>query len=79
VVLVQAHAVETKRVRKLELVEVAVVELVALLGIVEVVLADDSGRVMCGREIVRQVRPGHQMERKHAHTTVPSPSGRGLG
>jgi len=25
---------------------------------------------MCGREIVRQVRPGHQMEREHAHTKV---------
>ena len=67
VMLVDAHAVESELVGQLQLIQVAVVDLVAALSVVQVVLAHDPGRVVVGCEIGRQVRPRHQVKREEAH------------
>src|SRR5215470_8994940 len=65
--LVAANAVEAERLRVLELVEVLVVDVVALARIVERVRNVDPHRAVLGAEVVRQVRPRHQVEPGELH------------
>ena len=66
-VLVDHDAVEPQLLRVHQLVEVAVVQAVTLLRIVVGVGARDPGRPLV---IVRQVGPGHEMEKEKLHRRV---------
>src|SRR5713101_2986451 len=65
--LVEADAIEAELVGQLELVQVAVVDLVATLGVVQIVLAHDPGRIVGRAEVCRQIRPRHEVERVKLH------------
>src|SRR5262245_59146125 len=75
-VLVAADAVEAERLGVLELVQVLVVDVVALLGIVERAGDVDPHGTMLGPEIIRQVGPRHQVEPREFHRSLREP---GLG
>src|SRR5215472_6730247 len=67
IMLVAADPVEAERLRVLELVEILVVDVVALARIVERVRNVDPHRAVLGAEVVRQVRPRHQVEPGELH------------
>src|SRR5262249_13317150 len=76
VVLVHAHAVEAKLLCVLQLVEVAVVELVAFLSIVVAVAVRHPGGRILLHEVVRQIWPRHQVEEVELHGDSYEPSAR---
>src|SRR5512144_1473929 len=67
VMLVDADAVETELIGQLELVQIAVIEGMTELGIVKRIGGGYPGAVVRLREILRQMRPGHQMEAVNLH------------
>ena len=67
VMLVDADAVEAERVGVFEQVEVVVINLVALHRVVQPVVDIDPDGAVLLPEIVRQMRPGHQVEPREAH------------
>jgi hypothetical protein len=70
--LVHADAVEAHLLRVFELVEILVVGDVAQLRLVHLVGQVDPDRAVLLPEIVRHVRPGHQMEPGEFHRFTPS-------
>ena len=71
-VLVDADAVEAELIGEFELVEIAVVELMAALGIVEAFSDRSPRRCHGSAEVLRQVRPGHQVKAKNASNSNPT-------
>src|SRR5207237_437024 len=65
--LVDADAVEAERLGVLELVHVAMVEMVALLRVVEPVRDIDPDRPVPLAEVVGQIGPRHQVEPGEVH------------
>src|SRR5262245_18870699 len=71
-VLVAADPVEAERLGVLELVEILVIDVVALARIVERAGdVDPDGAMLCP-EIVRQIRPRHQVEPGELHGRLPA-------
>src|SRR5215475_3002054 len=68
--LVAADPVEAERLGVLELVQILVVDVVALLGIVERVRDVDPHGTVLGAEIVRQIGPRHQVEPREFHRSL---------
>ena len=66
-VLVDADTVEAQLVRQLQFVEITVVKRMAQLGVIKRVGANHPGALVRLRKILRQVRPGHQMETVNLH------------
>src|SRR5439155_24770080 len=73
VVLVAADAVEAERLGVLELVQILVVDVVALARIVERVRNIDPHRAVLGAEIIRQIGPWHQVEPREFHRRLREP------
>jgi hypothetical protein len=74
VVFVHADAVEAHLLGIFELVEILVIGDVTELGLVQAVGQVDPHRTMLLTEVVRHVRPGHQMEPGEFHRVTPSSS-----
>jgi hypothetical protein len=69
-VFVDAHAFEAEFVRQLQFVEIAVVQRMAELGIVEGVGTRDSGAVMLLGKILGEMSPGHEVKAVKSHVQL---------
>src|SRR6266705_3168704 len=67
VVLIDANALEAELIGEFEFIQVAVVERMAELRIVEGVRTRHPGTVIALGKILREVGPGHQMKAEEAH------------
>ena len=70
--LVDADAVESQLFRVFEFVEVAIVDVMAFLRVVEAVWAPYPRGLIVLLEILGQMRPRHQMKKEEFHTSCPS-------
>src|SRR5262245_54607930 len=73
-VLVAADAVEAERLGILQLIQVSVVDMVALAGVIQRVGNVHPDGAVCLAEIVRQVWPRHQVEPGELHRVALPPS-----
>ena len=74
VVLVDADALEAELVGQFELVQIAVIERMAELRIVERVGAGHPGTVVALSKVLGQVSPRHQVKAEKAHSISPEVS-----
>ena len=70
VVLIDTNAVEAELVGQHQLVEIAVVELMPMLGVVERIGEPGPSRFVLRAEIGREAVPGHEVEGEAVHGNV---------